>query len=88
MTIEESIAWGQQSLLVILAICAPPLLAALVIGFVVSLLQAVTQIHEMTLAFIPKIIGVFIVLWLMGDWMLQQAVQFGVRSVQSIEQVR
>lgn len=88
MTIEESIAWGQQSLLVILAICAPPLLAALVIGFVVSLLQAVTQIHEMTLAFIPKIIGVFVVLWLMGDWMLQQAVQFGVRSIQSIEQVR
>ena len=88
MTIEESIAWGQQSLLVVLAICAPPLLAALVIGFVVSLLQAVTQIHEMTLAFIPKIIGVFVVLWLMGDWMLQQAVQFGVRSIQSIEQVR
>jgi flagellar biosynthesis protein FliQ len=87
MTIEESIAWGQQSLLVILAVCAPPMLAALVIGFAVSLLQAVTQIHEMTLAFIPKILGVFVVLWLMGDWMLQQSVQFGVRSIQSIEQV-
>ncbi len=88
MSLEEAVGWGQQALLVVLYICGPPLLAALVIGFLVSLVQAVTQINEMTLVFIPKIIGVFLVLWLMGDWMLQHAVQFGVRSVQSIEHVR
>ena len=76
MTIEESIAWGQQSLLVVLAICAPPLLAALVIGFVVSLLQAVTQIQEMTLSYVPKVLGAVVVVMGMGNWMLTTIVKF------------
>ena len=70
MSIEEAILWGQQSIWAIMTICGPPLLAALVVGLFISILQAVTQINEMTLSFIPKILAVFATLILAGPWML------------------
>ena len=88
MSIEEAILWGQQSIWAIMAICGPPLLAALVVGLFISVLQAVTQINEMTLVFVPKITAVFLVILLMGSWMLDQALAFGVQSFQSISNVQ
>lgn len=88
MTIEEAVLWGQQSVWAIMAICGPPLLAALVVGLFISILQAVTQINEMTLVFVPKITAVFLVLLLMGSWMLDQAMAFGVQSFQSISNIQ
>ena len=67
MTIETAILWGQQSIWAVLTICGPPLLAALVVGLFISILQAVTQINEMTLVFVPKITAVFLVILLMGS---------------------
>ncbi len=87
MTIEEAILWGQQSIWAILAICGPPLFAALVVGLFISILQAVTQINEMTLVFVPKITAVFLVILLMGSWMLEQAMAFGTQSFESISNV-
>ena len=84
MTIETAILWGQQSIWAILVICGPPLMAALVVGLYISILQAVTQINEMTLVFVPKISAVFLVLLLMGSWMLEQAMAFGIQSFESI----
>ena len=55
---------------VTLMIAVPMLLVALIIGLLVSIFQAATQINEMTLSFIPKLIGVFLVLDLAGPWML------------------
>jgi flagellar biosynthetic protein FliQ len=55
---------------VTLMVAAPLLLVALVIGLVVSIFQAATQINESTLSFIPKLIGIFIALIVMGPWML------------------
>ena len=55
---------------VTLMIAVPMLLVALVIGLLVSIFQAATQINEMTLSFIPKLIGVFLVMDLAGPWML------------------
>ena len=49
---------------------APPLLAALLTGLVVSVFQAATQINEMTLSFIPKLLAIFVVLVLLGPWMM------------------
>jgi flagellar biosynthetic protein FliQ len=59
-----------QALMVTLKVAGPVLLAALVIGLLVSIFQAITQIQELTLAFIPKIIAVGVVIAFAGPWML------------------
>jgi flagellar biosynthetic protein FliQ len=59
-----------------LMISAPLLLSALVIGLVVSIFQAATQINEMTLSFIPKLLGLFLVLMLSGGWMIGTLVDY------------
>ena len=88
MGIDDAILWGQQSIWAVLAICGPPLFAALVVGLFISILQAVTQINEMTLVLVPKIAAVFLVLLLMGSWMLEQAVSFGTQSFESISHIQ
>ena len=57
-------------------LAGPILVVSLAIGFAVSLLQSVTQIQEVTLSFVPKLIGVGLVILLTGNWMLGQAVDF------------
>ena len=87
MTIGEAILWGQNALLTVALVSGPMLLAALVVGAFISILQAVTQVHEMTLVFVPKIAAVCLVLLAMGGWMLDQAVQFGRQSFESIQYI-
>lgn len=70
MTPEGVMSIGRQAMEVTLMVSAPMLLIALAIGLVVSIFQAATQINEMTLSFIPKLIGVFIALMIAGPWML------------------
>ncbi len=65
-------------------VSAPPLLAALIIGLVVSIFQAATQINEMTLSFIPKLIGMFVVLIITGPWMVSMMVDYIQRLFSSI----
>lgn len=70
MTPESVLSLAQQALQVTLLLAAPPLLAALLTGLLVSVFQAATQINEMTLSFIPKLLAIFVVLVLFGPWML------------------
>lgn len=70
MTPEQVMTMGQHAMQVTLMIAIPMLLVALAIGLLVSIFQAATQINEMTLSFIPKLIGVFLVIDLAGPWML------------------
>jgi flagellar biosynthesis protein FliQ len=70
MTPETVLTIAQRALEITLLMSAPPLLAALVTGLVVSVFQAATQINEMTLSFIPKLLAIFVVLVLFGPWML------------------
>jgi flagellar biosynthetic protein FliQ len=65
-----------QAVLISAKLSAPFLLAALVIGFTVSLFQSVTQIQEATLSFVPKAIGVAVVLLVAGHWMISQMTDF------------
>ena len=88
MSVEEAILWGQQCVWTVMAICGPPLLAALVVGLFISILQAVTQINEMTLVFVPKISAVLLIVLLMGSWMLDRLVAFGTMSFQSIGDIQ
>jgi flagellar biosynthetic protein FliQ len=64
------------TMLVCAKLAAPVLLTALVIGFAISLFQSVTQIQEVTLSFVPKMIGVGVAMLLCGNWMLAELVSF------------
>jgi flagellar biosynthetic protein FliQ len=59
----------QQALILVLVVSGPPIMLSLVIGFIVSVFQAATQIQEQTLSFVPKMIAVFAVLAATGSWM-------------------
>ncbi|CAN5235906.1 flagellar biosynthesis protein FliQ [soil metagenome] len=70
MTPESVMNIGRHAMEMTLLISAPMLLAALGIGLIVSIFQAATQINEMTLSFIPKLVGIFVALVVAGPWML------------------
>ena len=67
---------GEDALLLIVYLAAPLLLSALFVGLMVGVLQAVTQIQEQTLSFIPKLMALVVALVLMGPWLLQLWVSF------------
>ena len=77
----------QQALFVTALVAAPLLLTALVVGLVVSIFQAATQINEMTLSFIPKLLAMFAVLVFAGPWMLATLVDYVQRLFASIPQL-
>ena len=70
MTPESVMTLGQKAMEITLLVSAPLLLAALATGLLVSIFQAATQINEMTLSFIPKLVALFATLVLAGPWML------------------
>ena len=76
MTPETVMALGRQAIEVTLLLSGPLLLVALVIGLIVRIFQAATQINEATLSFIPKLVGTLLVLLLAGPWMLQLFVDY------------
>ncbi len=84
MTPESVITIGQQALEVTLLVSAPLLLAALGVGLLVSVFQAATQINEMTLSFIPKLLVMFLVLAVAGPWMLTLMMDYTRRLFSSI----
>ncbi|MDT8363995.1 MAG: flagellar biosynthesis protein FliQ [Nitrosomonas sp.] len=71
MSPEHAMNIGRQALEITLLISAPILLTALVAGLLVSIFQAATQINEMTLSFIPKLVAMFAAMIIAGPWMLQ-----------------
>ena len=70
MTPETVMTMGRTAMEVTLMIAAPLLLVALIIGLVVSIFQAATQINEATLSFIPKLVGIFVAILVAGPWIL------------------
>lgn len=70
MTPESVLALGTEAMKIALSLAGPLLLSALVTGLVISMLQAATQINEMTLSFIPKILAVLVAILVAGPWML------------------
>jgi len=78
---------GRQALEVTLLLSAPPLIAALLVGLIISIFQAATQLNESTLQFVPKLVVMFIVLLLAGPWMLQYLMDYIQRLFESIPQL-
>jgi flagellar biosynthetic protein FliQ len=84
MTPTTVVEIGRQAVEVTLLLSAPLLLAALVTGLIVSIFQAATQINEMTLSFIPKLVAMFVALLVAGPWMLTIMVDFMRRLFENI----
>ncbi len=85
MTTEFIIGLAGQALFTVLKVSAPMLIIALVVGLSVSIFQATTQIQEQTLAFVPKIIAVFLALLIFGPWILNIMVDFTARLLGNLE---
>lgn len=86
MTPETVMGLGIDGMKVAIALAAPLLLAALISGLIISLLQAATQINEMTLSFIPKIIAVFITGIVAGPWMLELFIEYTPQLITQLPQ--
>ncbi|HEY7929461.1 MAG TPA: flagellar biosynthesis protein FliQ [Steroidobacteraceae bacterium] len=84
MTPEVVMTLGQRALEMALMLAAPMLLAALLIGLLVGIFQAATQINEMTLSFIPKLLGMATVLVVAGPWMLKELIGYTRLLIESI----
>ncbi|MBD2858443.1 flagellar biosynthesis protein FliQ [Spongiibacter sp. KMU-158] len=76
MTPDTVIEIGRQSMNVVVMLSAPLLLAALAAGLLIGMFQAATQIQDMTLSFIPKLVVLVIVLGLTGPWMIRQLIDY------------
>jgi flagellar biosynthetic protein FliQ len=76
MTEAYVLTLGQNAIKMALLLAGPILLVSLIVGSLISLVQAATQINETTMTFVPKLVGVIAVLLLLGSWMLQQALTF------------
>lgn len=85
LTQSEILTVMRNAIYVVLVGSAPMLIAALLIGLIVSIFQATTQINEQTLAFVPKIIGIFFALLLFGGFIISKVTDFTSLLFQSIE---
>jgi len=87
MTDQYVLDLVSRTIWVLLQLAAPPLVAAIVTGLIVSIFQAATQINEQTLSFIPKILAMTLAMVIAGPWMLQTMVGFATRLMNEIPYV-
>lgn len=78
----------REGLFLVLLLSAAPMLASLVIGLTISMLQAVTQLQEQTLSYVPKVVGVLITIAILGPWIIAQMVRFTQTLFNSIALVQ
>ncbi len=78
----------QEAVTTIMTVSAPPLIIGMVVGIIVSIFQATTQINEQTLAFVPKIIAILLALLVFGGWMLTGLSDFTLRLFEYIGTAR
>ncbi len=84
MNAQMVLTMGQDALLTLLMVAAPILGIVLVVGLIISLFQAITQINEATLTFIPKLVAAMLAMAIAGPWMLSMLVDFIRRTIESI----
>lgn len=87
MDAQQVFTFGQQGLYVLMLVAAPILLTVLLVGVLVSVFQAATQINESTLSFVPKVVAAVVVLALTGPWMVTTLVEYIQRTLMTIPQV-
>ncbi len=87
MNSADVLSLGRQALELTALLSAPVLLSALVVGLLIGILQAATQINEMTLAFVPKLIVTVVALLIAGPWMLELLIGFTERLLEGIPEM-
>ncbi len=87
MTVEYVLALGRDAVSMTLMLAAPMLALGLLVGVTISILQAVTQIQEMTLTFVPKIVAVAVALLIFLPWIIERLVGFTTRLYSSIPSI-
>lgn len=87
MDAQQVFTFGQQGLYMLMLVAAPILITVLLVGVVVSVFQAATQINEATLSFVPKVVAAIVVLAITGPWMVTTLVEYIQRTLQTIPQV-
>lgn len=84
MSISQVLQIMQAAMLTVLKVSAPVLVVSMAVGLVVSILQAATQVHEQTVAFVPKLVAIVLVLVILGAWMLENMKDFTYYIFQQI----
>lgn len=79
MTVDDVTMITKEALFLIIKVSAPVLLVSLMIGLVISIFQTVTSIQEQTLTFVPKVLGIFLAIILLGHWMLNSMMDYMVQ---------
>lgn len=87
MDAQQVFTLGQQGLYMLMLVAAPVLLVVLLVGVVISVIQAATQINEATLSFVPKVIAAVLTLAIAGPWMMTTLVEYIQRTLMSIPSV-
>lgn len=87
MTAQYVLTFGHNALMLLLMIALPALGAVMVVGLIVSIFQAVTQVHEATLSFVPKLIAAVLVFALAGPWMVTTLVDYLRTTLETIPSV-
>lgn len=80
-------AIARETLLTAIILAGPPLLVGMLVGLIISMFQAVTQINEQTLTFVPKVLAIFISLLIFGPWMLKILTDFSVNILGNLHNV-
>jgi flagellar biosynthetic protein FliQ len=84
MTPEFVVSFAKEAIILTIFLSMPMLLLGLIVGFTVAIFQAVTQVQEMTLMFVPKIVAVFMGLLFASPWMLDEIISFTRRIIENI----
>ena len=87
MDAQQVFTFGQQGLYMLMLVAAPILIVVLLVGVVVSVIQAATQINEATLSFVPKVIATVLTLAIAGPWMMNTLVEYIQRTLMTIPSV-
>lgn len=88
MDVDTALGAINQTLWTTMLIAAPILAATLITGLIISILQATTQLQEMTLSYVPKLLITAIILFAFGPWMIDQMTQLATALIRSIPQIR
>lgn len=87
MTFEYAVQFARETLWTLFVIAAPIVLGALVVGFFIGLLQSLTQVREATLSFVPKILAVGAVIWLMAPYIVRHLIEYSTLVFTLMEEV-
>ena len=87
MDAQQVFTFGQQGLFMLMLVSAPILIVVLIVGVVISVIQAATQINEATLSFVPKVVAAILTLAVAGPWMVTTLVEYIQRTLMTIPSV-